>query len=86
MKIDLQQTSKILGKTPDEVLFVVQDKRLPAEIKMDGDMEFNEDGTVRFVETDQKDVVWEFNIDDVLKFKEELESDLDGTLRKILES
>jgi len=86
MKIDLEQTAKILNKTSDEVLFIVQDKRLNAELKRDGDMIFNEDGTVRFVETDKKDVVWEFELDEVLELKQSLDADLDGTLKKILES
>jgi len=85
MNLDLDQTAKILGKTSDEVLYIVQDKRLPAKIKMDADMKYNDDGTVSFVETAEKNVVWEFDLTDVLKLKEELDKDLDGTLKQILE-
>lgn len=86
MKISLEQAASILNKSKDEVLFVVQDKRLHAEIKQDGDMVFNDDGTVRFIEDADPGVNWEFELDDVLKFKEELDADLDGTLKNILES
>ena len=85
MKLSLEQTASILNKSTDEVLFVVQDKRLPAEIKQDGDMVFNDDGTVRFIEGMESGVQWEFELDDVLAFKKELDADLDGTLRQILE-
>jgi len=86
MKISLEQTASILNKSVDEVLFVVQDKRLQAEIKQDGDMVFNDDGTVRFIEDADPGVNWEFELDDVLRFKQELDADLDGTLKSILES
>lgn len=85
MKIDLEQTAKILNKTSDEVLFIVQDDRLNAELKKDGDMLFNEDGTVKFIETDEKDVVWEFDLDEVLELKQSLDVDLDGQLTRLLE-
>lgn len=86
MKISLEQAASILNKSKDEVLFVVQDNRLQAEIKQDGDMVFNDDGTVRFIEDADTGVNWEFELEDVLKFKEELDADLDGTLKNILES
>lgn len=86
MKISLKQAATILNKSEDEVLFIVQDGRLSSVIKKDDDMIFNEDGTVKFVETDDNSVDWEFDMDEVLVFKQELDASLDGTIQQILES
>jgi len=86
MKISLEQAAQILGKTENEVLYVVQDRRLNACIKKDADMIFNEDGTVTFLNNvvGDKKVDWEFNLAEVLNFKRELDAGLDGTLKRIL--
>lgn len=84
MKINLDQTAQILGKSVNEVLFVVQDKRLAAKIKKDADMIFNEDGTVQFIDTDDTTVDWEFDLTEVLEFKRDLDAGLDGTIKRLL--
>lgn len=84
MKINLDQTAQILGKSVNEVLFVVQDKRLAAKIKKDADMIFNEDGTVQFIDTDDNTVDWEFDLTEVLEFKRDLDAGLDGTIKRLL--
>lgn len=84
MELTLQQSADILGKTPDEVLFIVQDKRLNCKILSDPEIQYNEDGTVTFV-GEAGDPEYRFLIDDVLAFKKELDEGLDGTLREILE-
>ncbi len=84
MKINLEQAAQILGKTAHEVLYIVQDQRLFAKIKKDEDMLFNEDGTVSFVKTENTGVDWEFDLNEVLAFKRDLDAGLDGTLKRIL--
>ena len=84
MKLNLEQTAQILGKTINEVLFVVQDKRLAAKIKKDADMIFNEDGTVQFIDTNDTSVDWEFDLNEVLQFKRDLDAGLDGTIKRLL--
>lgn len=84
MKLNLEQTAQILGKTINEVLFVVQDKRLAAKIKKDADMIFNEDGTVQFIDTNDTSVDWEFDLNEVLEFKRDLDAGLDGTIKRLL--
>ncbi len=84
MKINLEQAAQILGKSSHEVLYIVQDQRLFAKIKKDDDMIFNDDGTVSFVKTANTSVDWEFDLNEVLQFKRDLDAGLDGTLKRIL--
>lgn len=85
MKITLQQAADILNRSEDEVLFIsLHENRLESHQKMDNDIVYNEDGTVRFVEGD-RDPSWEFNLDDVLSFKKEMEEGLVGEVEDILD-
>ena len=84
MNLTLQQAADVLGKTPDEVLFIVQDKRLKAKTLHDTEIKYNEDGTIEFVD-EPSEPEWQFKFEDVIELKKELEEDLDGTLKKILE-
>jgi len=84
MELTLQNTADILGKTPDEVLFIVQDKRLNCKVLSDPEIQYNEDGTVTFV-GDRSDPEYRFNFNDVITFKKELDEGLDGQLKSILE-
>jgi len=85
MELTLQQAADVIGKTPDEVLFVVQDGRLPCKILADPEIQYNDDGTINFVGEKSNGVEYRFNFDDVLAFKKELDESLDGELRQILE-
>lgn len=84
MQISLKQAADVLGKTPDEVLFIVQDGRLSAAPVPDPEISYNEDGTVKFSEK-SGEPMWAFEFEDVLAVKKELDAGLDGTLRQILE-
>jgi hypothetical protein len=85
MRITLQQAADILNRTEDEVLFIsLHENRLESHQKMDNDIVYNEDGTVRFVEGD-RDPSWEFNLEDVLSFKKEMEEGLVGEVEDILD-
>lgn len=85
MRITLQQAADILNRSEDEVLFIsLHENRLESHQKMDNDIVYNEDGTVRFVEGD-RDPSWEFNLDDVLSFKKEMEEGLVGEVEDILD-
>lgn len=84
MELTLQQASDVLGKTPDEVLFVVQDKRLKAQIKKDAEITYLDDGRIEFNDK-SSEPEWVFKFDDVIKFKKELDESLDGELKRILE-
>ena len=84
MRITLQQAADILNRTEDEVLFIsLHENRLESHQKMDNDIVYNEDGTVRFVEGD-RDPVWEFDLDEVLAFKKEMEEGLVGEVEELL--
>ena len=85
MELTLQQAADVIGKTTDEVLFVVQDGRLPCKILADPEIEYNDDGTITFVGEKSNGVEYRFAFDDVLAFKKELDESLDGELRQILE-
>jgi hypothetical protein len=84
MELTLQQASDVIGKTPDEVLFVVQDGRLPCKILADPEIQYNDDGTVTFV-GERADPEYRFNFDDCIAFKKSLDEGLDGELKQILE-
>ena len=84
MNLTLQQAADVLGKTPDEVLFIVQDKRLKAQTLRDTEIQYNEDGTIRFLD-EPSEPEWQFKFDDVIEVKKELEEGLDGELKEILE-
>jgi len=84
MRITLQQAADILNRSEDEVLFIsLHENRLESHQKMDNDIVYNEDGTVRFVEGD-RDPSWEFELEDVLTFKKEMEEGLVGEVEEIL--
>jgi hypothetical protein len=85
MQISLEQAADVLGKTTDEVLFIVQDGRLSAVPVPDPEISYNEDGTIKFAE-ESGEPMWSFDFEDVLAVKKELDEGLDGTLREILES
>jgi len=51
---------------------------------MDDDIVYNDDGTVFFQEG-IRDPVWEFEIDEVLKLKQEIDEGLAGTIEEMLE-
>jgi len=84
MELTLQNAADILGKTPDEVLFVVQDKRLNCKVLSDPEIQYNEDGTITFV-GERSEPEYRFDFNEVIAFKKELDEGLDGTLRQILE-
>lgn len=84
MELTLQQAADVIGKTPDEVLFVVQDGRLSCKVLSDPEIKYNEDGTVTFV-GDAGDPEYRFDFNEVIALKKELEEGLDGTLKEILE-
>lgn len=85
MELTLQQAADVIGKTPDEVLFVVQDGRLKCKVLSDPEIQYNEDGTIIFVGEKSNGVEYRFDFNDVIALKKELDEGLDGTLREILE-
>lgn len=84
MELTLQNTADILGKTPDEVLFIVQDNRLNCKVLSDPEIQYNEDGTITFV-GEKSEPEYRFDFNDVIALKKELDEGLDGQLRDILE-
>jgi len=84
MELTLQQAADVIGKTTDEVLFVVQDGRLPCKVLADPEIQYNDDGTITFV-GERADPEYRFNFDDCIAFKKSLDEGLDGELRQILE-
>ena len=85
MKISLQQTASILNRTQDEVLYISSvENKLTSHMIMDDDIVYNDDGTVFFQEG-IRDPVWEFEIDEVLKLKQEIDEGLAGTIEEMLE-
>lgn len=85
MRISLQQTAEILDRTTDEVLYIANNEnRLTAVFKPDDDMIYNDDGTVTFTEGNSEPS-WEFDINEVLEFKKQMDNDLAGELEEILE-
>jgi hypothetical protein len=87
MRITIQQASDILSRTEDEILFIANiEKRIPIEYEADNDMEYNEDGTVRFIEGASTDPCWWFTLQDVLDFKKQMDEGLVGKVEEILEN
>lgn len=84
MDISLDQAAAILGKTPNEVLFIVQDGRLEATTVADPEIKYLEDGRIEFV-GERADPEFTFKFDDVIEFKKKLDEGLDGEIRQILE-
>jgi hypothetical protein len=85
MKISLEQAASILARTQDEVLYLSSvENKLVSFMVMDDDIIYNEDGTVSFQEG-IRDPVWEFEIDEVLKLKKEMDEGLVGEVEGILE-
>lgn len=84
MELTLQQAADVIGKTPDEILFVVQDGRLACKVLADPEIQYNDDGTITFV-GERADPEYRFNFDDCIAFKKSLDESLDGELRQILE-
>lgn len=84
MELTLQQAADVIGKTIDEVLFVVQDGRLACKVLADPEIQYNDDGTITFV-GEKADPEYRFNFDDCIAFKKSLDEGLDGELRQILE-
>lgn len=85
MELTLQQAADVVGKTPDEILFIVQDGRLNCKILSDPEIQYNDDGTVTFV-GERADPEYRFDFNEVIALKKELDEGLDGTIREILES
>lgn len=83
MVITLTQAAEIIGKSEDEVLFMVQDERLPVVEYKDTELTYLADGRVEFNEPANPE--WKFELDAVLKAKKELEEGLDGQLQVLLE-
>lgn len=83
MKLTLTQASEVIGKTPDEVLYMVQDGRLAASNEPDNELVYLADGRVEFNEP--SDPAWVFDFDEVLRAKKELDEGLDGQIRTLLE-
>ena len=84
MELTLQQAADVIGKTPDEILFVVQDGRLPCKVLADPEIQYNDDGTITFV-GEKSEPEYRFAFDDRIAFKKSLDEGLDGELRQILE-
>lgn len=83
MKVSLQQAAEVLGKTPDEVLFLVQDGRMQANQSQDTEIKYLADGRVEFNE-EPANPEWIFEFDEVLRVKKELDESLDGELKTLL--
>jgi len=85
MRISLQQAADILNRSVDEVLYIANNEsRLSSFVKPDNDMIYRDDGTVSFVEGDSEPT-WEFELEDVLEFKKQMDNELAGELEEILE-
>lgn len=82
MNLSLKQAADIIGKTTDEVLYMVQDKRLVAVECKDTELTYLADGRVEFNEPSTPE--WQFELDEVLRAKKELEEGLDGQLQTLL--
>jgi hypothetical protein len=86
MRISLEQAATILARTQDEVLyFSAVEHKIKQHMVMDDDIVYNEDGTVSFTEGN-RDPVWEFDLDDVLNLKQDMDNGLCGEIESILES
>lgn len=85
MDLNITQASDVLGKTPDEVLFMVQDGRLDAKFQQDAEIKYLDDGRIEFTGKGESTPEWIFDFDNVIKAKKELDESLDGELRDILE-
>jgi len=85
MQLSLSQASQILGKSHDEVLFMVQEKRLKVIQLQDKEIKYLADGRVEFND-EQSDPSWVFDFDEVIRAKKELDEGLDGQIRSIMES
>ena len=81
--ISLSQAAGILGKTQDEVLYMVQDKRLRVVEVKDTELTYLADGRVEFNKPSEPK--WQFELDEVLRAKKALEEGLDGQLQTLLE-
>ena len=56
MNITIEQAADIVSKTTDELMFLVQNKKIEAGVS--------------------ESLTWQFDLNDVIKMKEELESEL----------
>ena len=73
MRISISNAAGILSLTEDEVLMKSQTcDHLTAHYVTPTDMIYNDDGTVQFVDGNP-DPSWEFEIDEVIAFKKEME-------------
>lgn len=86
MIISLSQAAEILSRSEDEVLYIANnEQRLPITCIRDQEITYNEDGTIVFNEgVEHKDPEWVFELDDVLKFKQEMDQGLVGELEGYL--
>lgn len=84
MKLSLEETSKILSISQDEVLFIVQDGRLPVQKTEDKELKYLADGRVEFTDQTVDKLEWNFLLDDVLKVKQEIEEGVAGQLQTLL--
>lgn len=84
MNITLDQAAAILNRSTDTVLYLAQqEKRFEAHLVSDNDMVYNKDGTVSFVDG-SRDPLWEFNLQEILEFKKEMDENLCGEIEEIL--
>ena len=84
MKITLEQASDILNRSSDTVLYLAQqEKRFEVYMASDKDMIYNEDGTVSFIDGN-RDPCWEFDLQEILEFKKEMDENLSGEIEEIL--
>ena len=83
MQVTTKQAADILGKSEDEVLFLVQDKRLNVSAVEDKEINYLPDGRIEFV-AGRQDPVWMFEFNDVIQVKKEIEESLDGELQQLL--
>ena len=73
MRIPISNAAGILSLTEDEVLMASQTcDSLTAHYVTPTDMIYNDDGTVQFVDGNP-DPSWEFEIEEVLAYKKEME-------------
>jgi hypothetical protein len=83
MIITIDQAADVLGKTVNEVMFLVQDKRLSVVQIEDKEIVYLADGRVEFND-EPSEPEWMFEFDEVLRVKKLLEESLDGQLKTLL--
>jgi len=87
MRITLLQASDILSISLDHLLYIANNEnRIPIQLEGDQEISYNEDGTIQFNENvETTEPTWWFNLEDILKFKKEMDEGLTGELKRNLE-